>query len=188
MKAVGARGFTIVELLIVIVVVAILAAISVVAYNGIQQRANNNALISSVSQTIKVLQAYYSYNNSYPVTNAYACVTTISGCIESSGAVRSANGTFDTNITTIASVPRSTPNVGAAGHGITYHHQDTRQYNGVSKPMLLMYFLDGLSQNCGVPNVMTAWGTPGQDASTSTTGFTHNNTTINKTVCFISVT
>jgi prepilin-type N-terminal cleavage/methylation domain-containing protein len=33
------RGFTIVELLIVIVVIAILAAISIVAYNGIQTRA-----------------------------------------------------------------------------------------------------------------------------------------------------
>ena len=33
------RGFTIVELLIVIVVIAILAAITIVAYNGIQQRA-----------------------------------------------------------------------------------------------------------------------------------------------------
>ena len=32
------RGFTIVELLIVIVVIAILAAISIVAYNGIQAR------------------------------------------------------------------------------------------------------------------------------------------------------
>lgn len=35
----GQYGFTIVELLIVIVVIAILAAISVVAYNGIQNRA-----------------------------------------------------------------------------------------------------------------------------------------------------
>ena len=33
------RGFTIVELLIVIVVIGILAAITIVAYNGIQQRA-----------------------------------------------------------------------------------------------------------------------------------------------------
>ena len=33
------RGFTIVELLIVIVVIAILAAITIVAYNGIQNRA-----------------------------------------------------------------------------------------------------------------------------------------------------
>ena len=33
-------GFTIVELLIVVVVIAILAAISIVAYAGIQNRAN----------------------------------------------------------------------------------------------------------------------------------------------------
>ena len=33
------RGFTIVELLIVIVVIAILASITIVAFNGIQARA-----------------------------------------------------------------------------------------------------------------------------------------------------
>ncbi|MCA9336234.1 prepilin-type N-terminal cleavage/methylation domain-containing protein, partial [Candidatus Saccharibacteria bacterium] len=35
-------GFTIVELLIVIVVLAILAAITIVAYNGIQQRSRDS--------------------------------------------------------------------------------------------------------------------------------------------------
>lgn len=34
-------GFTIVELLIVIVVIGILAAITIVAYNGVQQRARD---------------------------------------------------------------------------------------------------------------------------------------------------
>ena len=42
----GVKGFTIVELLIVIVVIAILAAISIVAYNGIQSRANNTKIVS----------------------------------------------------------------------------------------------------------------------------------------------
>lgn len=42
------RGFTIVELLIVIVVIGILAAITVVAYNGVVQGARNAARVSSV--------------------------------------------------------------------------------------------------------------------------------------------
>lgn len=49
-------GFTIVELLIVIVVIAILAAISVVAYTGIQNRANNAAVEADISAIIKKLE------------------------------------------------------------------------------------------------------------------------------------
>lgn len=50
-------GFTIVELLIVVVVIAILAAISVVAYTGIQNRANDSAVqydLRSLAQAIQV--------------------------------------------------------------------------------------------------------------------------------------
>ena len=52
------RGFTIVELLIVVVVIAILAAITIVAYNGIQNRAKASAAQSAASQTAKKLAAY----------------------------------------------------------------------------------------------------------------------------------
>jgi general secretion pathway protein G len=41
-------GFTIVELLIVIVVIGILAAITIVAYNGVQNRAKTAALTSDL--------------------------------------------------------------------------------------------------------------------------------------------
>jgi len=51
-------GFTIVELLIVIVVVAILAAITVVAYGGIQQRSGNVSRIAEVNKIQKLVRSY----------------------------------------------------------------------------------------------------------------------------------
>ncbi len=59
-------GFTIVELLIVIVVIAILAAISVVAYTGVQNRAAQTTILSEVSQWKKLFEAYKAVNGSYP--------------------------------------------------------------------------------------------------------------------------
>lgn len=60
------RGFTIVELLIVIVVIAILAAISIVAYNGIQDRARQTAATSAARQISDKAEIYFVENNSYP--------------------------------------------------------------------------------------------------------------------------
>lgn len=67
------RGFTIVELLIVIVVIAILAAITLVAYNGIRERAQVSAVQSAVSQGVKKVLAYAALNaDTYPVDAAAA--------------------------------------------------------------------------------------------------------------------
>lgn len=60
------RGFTIVELLIVIVVIGILATITIVAYNGIQVRARDADRASDISTIKKKLEIYYASNGSYP--------------------------------------------------------------------------------------------------------------------------
>lgn len=60
------RGFTIVELLIVIVVIGILAAITIVAYNGVQQRARDVTRTSDISGIQKALELYRVDNGIYP--------------------------------------------------------------------------------------------------------------------------
>jgi prepilin-type N-terminal cleavage/methylation domain-containing protein len=56
-------GFTIVELLIVVVVIAILASISILSYNGITQRARQSALNADISAWKRTSEAYKVANN-----------------------------------------------------------------------------------------------------------------------------
>ncbi len=62
-------GFTIVELLIVIVVIAIIAAISVVAYGGMQERARDSKRTSDFAVMNKAVRLYYADNGAYPKCN-----------------------------------------------------------------------------------------------------------------------
>lgn len=62
-------GFTIIELLIVIVVIGILAAIVIVAYNGVQDRARASSVKSDLASAKKTLMLYKVDHGTYP-TNA----------------------------------------------------------------------------------------------------------------------
>jgi len=59
-------GFTIVELLVVIVVIGILAAITIVSYTGISQRAVTASVQSDLNNAAKQLKLYYTLYESYP--------------------------------------------------------------------------------------------------------------------------
>lgn len=61
------QGFTIVELLVVIVVIAILAAITIVGYNGITSQAESSKRLVSLDAYEKALRMYYELHGEYPV-------------------------------------------------------------------------------------------------------------------------
>jgi prepilin-type N-terminal cleavage/methylation domain-containing protein len=76
-------GFTIVELLIVIVVIGILAAITIVAYNGIQLRARDSRRLSDMKSIEQALTLYSLDNNGgYPGCNnvTYVPGGALQGC------------------------------------------------------------------------------------------------------------
>ncbi len=76
------QGFTIVELLIVVIIIAILAAITIVAYNSMQTRAKNSAAQATLNTFAKKIHAYNVINGSYPSATG-TVMTTLNSITES---------------------------------------------------------------------------------------------------------
>lgn len=65
-KNIKNQGFTLVELLIVIVIIAILTVVSLVAYNGLQNQAKTSAAKSAADAVAKKAELYNTAKSSYP--------------------------------------------------------------------------------------------------------------------------
>ncbi len=95
------KGFTIVELLIVIVVIGILAAIVIVAYNGVTNRANATKAKTNAATVQKVAEAYNADMGVYPtIAQITAAWTPVNGGTQSSQLPTGLN----TSITSAANV------------------------------------------------------------------------------------
>jgi prepilin-type N-terminal cleavage/methylation domain-containing protein len=62
------KGFTIVELLIVIVVIGILAALVLNTFSGVQRRARDTERQTDINSLATQLEVYYNDNGKYPTT------------------------------------------------------------------------------------------------------------------------
>lgn len=62
------HGFTIVELLVVIIVVGILATLTIVIYTTVQERAATKEAEGDLRQAAMKVEAYRSNNGAYPAT------------------------------------------------------------------------------------------------------------------------
>ena len=171
------QGFTIVELLIVIVVIAILAVITIVAYNGLQTRGANSATYAAASNAIKLIQTYIVANDSYPLTAAGTnggCLTADTNCAVG-GTARTTNATLTNNLKTAGTLPTGVPTQDANNYGIFYQYNSGRNLNGTAQPVVIVYHLKGTNMDCQQPvtsGMVTNMTTPATPYTSSTGGIT----------------
>lgn len=177
------RGFTIVELLIVIVVIGILAAISIVAYNGVSQSAKNTATIAAAKQAVNAINLYITEQGTYPATGN-RCLTTGQPCNWGANEAEP-NAAFQNLLKDYGGLPASVAATSSSDYGGIYYSYSTgRTFNGTTnfKPAAVVFALNGTSQKCQLPNVGNSGGSA---MNTSTSGFTANSG--GATVCIISI-
>lgn len=185
------HGFTIVELLIVIVVIGILAAITIVAYNGVQSRAKASSIVSTAQQMQKLLLAYKNTYGTYPTGGGGYCLTVDNSCTNYAGTVvTSDNSSLLSELRKIGNPPQSVPRLDSSFYGLYYDNYDPRTYNHDRIPVLLMYWLPS-NQACSLGNTTVSVASSGAYASepnpfiTSTTGYTTSDSA--RTACWISI-
>lgn len=184
------HGFTIVELLIVIVVIGILAAIVIVAYQGVQQRASNTQRIAAAKQWVTAIRSYATVNQKYPNGVGWYCIgdsnitTFDANADQDCGVSDNLKHDAGNSITLNSSIRTITPSLPAfpgapvqitstlKGLGMLYR-TDTYDPTGANIPNVptLIYFLDGQNQDCGVGPLVTPYGGGGFVATTGKNSF-----------------
>jgi len=153
------RGFTIVELLVVIVVIGILAAITIVAFNGVQRRVQISAMQSELRQGVVQLEVAKSDNASelYPSTPEAANLKSGSGRNFQYTYTAATNSYCLTITTSMVGVPAyyATNTSTAPTEGTCPGHESSSTaLTGWTKVSV------GYSHRCGVYNTRAyCWGT-----------------------------
>jgi len=104
----GKNGFTIIELLVVVAIVAILAAIAIPSYVGIQKKAARNEAKANLQALALVLEGYMAENNDYGPAGVY---TYVCG--------------FTCNKSSFAGFPAPIGTIANLGGGYSYDYQIT---------------------------------------------------------------
>ena len=144
-------GFTIVELLIVVVVIAILAAITIVSYNGITQRATNTAINDAAAKSKRMVEAYIAQEGVYPYTtnDSFACITVDTTCRRNNSGITPV-ASFLTEMNKVGSLPKSAPLASDVRGGVVYAYNAGRTIGGASAPAILSWYIKGVNSDCGM--------------------------------------
>lgn len=128
-------GFTIVELLIVIVVIAILATISIMAYTGVQNRTHDSAVKSDLRNFATVIEMYHAEHGEYPVGggNDDASVTGLSGITfkpTKTAYQRDINNFYYCAISSGSNARFAVAGLSKSGNRIAYYNGTFQPYSG----------------------------------------------------------
>jgi len=182
MKYGGSRGFTIVELLIVIVIIGILAVLVITAYNGIQVRAQNTQRIAAAKEWQKLLNAYVNQEGKYPLSTGNACLgegyptdwdaNPDQDChrlLSTTRHVSSAlNNELKKLVSSLPSFPKQPVVLSGGDLGLGLSYQTGNTVDGEANRIIVHFWLEGLNQSCGFPILTTS-------GNSTTAAYTNGN-------------
>lgn len=178
------NGFTIVELLIVIVVIGVLAAITIVAFNGVQTRADNAAKIQAAHQIAKKFEAAVVERGVNLGVNSPYCLPVETDDTAGNDVARcetmAVGGSYiwrekaaaNTMLVSAGLTDLKFPDTELVGTNGTKYRGISVTYgsgawgvNGVRQPYFLYFTLKGQNQNCN--SSYSVGGNPGNDNTNS---------------------
>jgi Tfp pilus assembly protein PilE len=151
-------GFTVVELLVVIVTIVILATLSFVMYDGAVMKARNAQTADAVSKYLDVLEVYYTDHGNYPSRGSGTGGTCLGRSSYPAGNCWSGNATTDnTFMTTLETAAKSQLPEAAVSKttgsltGIWFSPL-TAWVNGIDghQAQFLVYMIEGNNVRCPV--------------------------------------
>ncbi len=180
------KGFTIVELLIVITIIGVLAVLVIISYNNIQIRAKNTQRIVAAKEWQKLLNAYINQEGKYPLSAGAACLgdgyptdwdaNPDQDC-HRKGLIRHVSVGLNTELKKIAAKLPDFPKDpvvltgGDLGLGLSYQ---IGTVDGDTNRLMINFWLDGLNQSCG----FSVLNSSGNSTTTAYTNGSYNGATL----------
>lgn len=143
------KGFTIVELLIVIVLIGILTAIIMISYTGVETHANNAATTSALDQAVGSILLYHADTNKWPnADNLNYCLTKDNTCTMYNGtAITNDNTGLIANLASYGGLPDKVKG-GDTYYGLSYIYFSAYTLDNVPTPFMIIFWLQGTNQDC----------------------------------------